>query len=278
MEKIYFELEDDFKTIISKALQDKKINKIELIPTGWTNIVYEVKTDEGEYFFRFPRDEFWSRTIVKDCEFAKYIQDKTDFNTVQLELFYDNGRPFSMHKKIAGTPLAEKMNEMNSEEIKKVSKDIAKFMYQMHNVEYLEDEIFDKANNIGLNLNEFLDELLNAHVSDEDIKFWNKDQNADEKSCLVHGDLNSSNVLLDDNNHVAAIIDFGFGGFGNKYDDVARIIGRCPENFKKDIVESYEEYSNSKLDSKVLNDNIETWSNIDNAYINYMETIGIYER
>lgn len=278
MENIYFELEDDFKTIIAKALQDKKINKIELIPTGWTNIVYEVETDEGEYFFRFPRDEFWSRTIVKDCEFAEYIHNKTDFNTVQLQLFYDNGRPFSMHRKIAGTPLAEKMNDMNSEEIKKVSNDIAKFMYQMHNVEYSEDEIFNNANNIGLNLNEFLDELLNVHVSDEDIKFWDKTQITNEKSCLVHGDLNSSNILLDDNNHVAAIIDFGFGGFGNKYDDVARIIGRCPEDFKKDIVESYEEYSNSKLDSKLLNDNIETWSNIDNAYINYMESIGIYER
>ena len=278
MKNIYFKLEDNFEKIINKALQNKKINKIKLIPTGWTNIVYEVEAEDGEYFFRFPRDEFWSRTIVKDCEFAKYIHNKTDFNTVQLQLFYDNGRPFSMHKKIPGTPLAEKMNSLNDEEVKKVSKDIAKFMYQMHNVEYSENEIFNNANNIGLNLNEFLDELLNVHVSSEDIKFWHNIPVTKEKNCLVHGDLNSSNILLDDNNNISAVIDFGFGGFGNKYDDVARIIGRCPENFKKDIVESYEEYSNSKLDSKVLDNNIQTWSNIDNAYINYMETIGIYKR
>ena len=278
MENIYFKLEDNFEEIINKALENKKINKIKLIPTGWTNIVYEVETDDGEYFFRFPRDEFWSRTIVKDCEFARYIHNKTDFNTVHLQLFYDNGRPFSMHKKIPGIPLAEKMNSLNDEEVKKVSKDIAKFMYQMHNVEYSKNEIFNSANNIGLNLNEFLDELLNVHVSDEDIKFWPNKPVTKEKSCLVHGDLNSSNILLDDNNNISAVIDFGFGGFGNKYDDVARIIGRCPDNFKKDIVESYEAYSNSKLDSKVLDDNIQTWSNIDNAYINYMETIGIYKR
>lgn len=278
MEKIYFELEDNFEEIISKALEDKIINKIKLIPTGWTNIVYEVETNEGEFFFRFPRDEFWSRTIVKDYEFAKYIYNKTDFDTVKLQLFYDNGRPFSMHKKIEGKPLAEKMNELSKEEIKEVSKDIAKFMYQMHNLEYSENEIFNNADNIGLKLTEFLDELLNVHVSDEDIKFWNNRETTKQKACLVHGDLNSSNVLLDKNNKVTAIIDFGFGGFGNKYDDVARIIGRCPETFKKDIVESYELLDNSKLDSKVLNENIETWNNIDNAYINYMESIGIYEK
>ena len=66
----------------------------------------------GNYFFRFPRDNFWIRTIVKDYEFAKFISGKTDFNTVKLELLYDNGRPYSMHKKIEGTPLAEKMNEL----------------------------------------------------------------------------------------------------------------------------------------------------------------------
>lgn len=278
MNNIFFKLEDDFETIISKALEGKMINKIKLIPTGWTNIVYEVETDEGDFFFRFPRDEFWSRTIVKDYEFAKYIYKKTDFNTVRLQLFYDNGRPFSMHKKIEGKPLAEKMNELSNEEIKDVSKDIAKFMHQMHNLEYSENEIFDNANNIGLKLTEFLDELLKVHVSKEDIKFWNDKEMTQEKACLVHGDLNSSNVLLDKNNKVTAIIDFGFGGFGNKYDDVARIIGRCPNNFKNEIINSYEEISNSKLDSKVLDNNIQTWTNIDNSYINYMESIGIYER
>ena len=84
-------------------------------------------------------------------------------------------------------------------------------------------------------------------------------------------------MLLDENRHVAAIIDFGFGGFGNKYNDIGRIIGRCPTPFKNEIVNSYEQYSNSKLDSKLLDTNINTWTDIDNSYINYMRTIGIYK-
>ena len=276
MNNTYFNLNDNFEEIIKDALKDKQIHNLKQIPTGWTNIVYEVETDEGNFFFRFPRDEFWSRTIVKDYEFSKYIHQKTDFNTVKLELFYDNGRPFSVHKKIPGTPLAENMNSLSSSEIQDVSNNISKFMYQLHCLSYNKNNIFT-IDNIGLELPEFLDELLNVHVAKSDMNFWNPSSLSSNEDCLVHGDLNSSNILLDENNHVTAIIDFGFGGFGNKYNDIGRIIGRCPSSFKDEIIKSYEAYSNEKLDNKFLDSNIDIWTNIDNSYINYMRTIGIYE-
>ena len=276
MKDRYFRLSDNFREIISKVIADKKIDTMTLIPTGWTNIVYEVKTDDGSYFFRFPRDEFWSRTIVKDYEFTQYIYGKTNFNTIKLELFYDNERPFSMHKKIEGTPLAEKMNELNEEQITCISNEIDQFMNEIHNLDYSKSKIF-KTNNIGLKLKDFLDELLSFHITEENRQFWKMVPNVkEETNCLVHGDLNSSNILLDENNHIAAIIDFGFAGYGNKYDDIARIIGRCPDTFRDKIVNSYEECSNINLSEQILNQNIETWNNIDNAYIDYMKTIGIY--
>lgn len=217
MIKNYFSLDEDFERIIRRELGGKEISEIKQITTGWTNIVYEVKSNNGDYYFRFPRDDFWIRTIVKDCQFAQYIKGKTDFNTVDLKLRYDNGRPFSMHKKIEGTTFANKMNDMSREEVQTVSKDIAKFMYQLHNIKYDAGEIFS-INNIGVDLVDFLDELLNIHVDPKDKVFWKYDNFKNkENNCLVHGDLNSSNIILDENNHISAIIDFGFGGFGNKY-------------------------------------------------------------
>lgn len=275
----FFELNDDFDSIIRKSLNNKEILNIKFIPTGWTNIVYEVETKNENFFFRFPRDEFWSRTIVKDYEFAKFIHNKTDFNTIKLELLYDNNRPYSLHKKIPGVPLAEKMDDLSEEEIEKVSNDVAKFMYQLHNIKYEKDAIFS-IKNIGLNLSEFLDELLSVHVAQEDKMFWDMKHNDEinnTEQCLVHGDLNSSNILLDSQNNVTAIIDFGFGGFGNKYDDIARIIGRCPDSFQDSIVKSYESYSKFNLDTHTLKRNIEVWKNIDKSYINYMKKIGIYK-
>jgi len=98
-----------------------------------------------------------------------------------------------------------------------------------------------------------------------------------QSKTIVHGDLNSSNILLDEENNVAAIIDFGFAGFGNKYNDIARIVGRCPEKFKKPIVENYEKIASQRLDEDELNREILVWNNIDNAYINYMKSEGIYK-
>lgn len=281
MAKEFFTVDENFNEIIEKALiedyDDINIVEINFISTGWTNIVFEVSTNKGNFFFRFPRDQFWERTIVKDYQFAKYINGKTAFRTVELLLKEDKGRPFSIHKKIDGIPLATKMDDLNKDEVKKVCKQIAQFMYEMHNLEFNPKEIFS-IDNIGLNLQDFITELLDLHVSREDIEFWSKENFKTEKEqcCLVHGDLNSSNVLLDENNNVSAIIDFGFGGFGNKYFDISRIIGRCPENYKDEIVNSYEQFEKENLNKEEVDRNIKIWNNIDSGYINYMKTIGIY--
>lgn len=276
----FFIIDEDFNKIIDRALKENMgvtyVKSIKPISTGWTNIVYKVHADNGNYYLRFPRDQFWERTIVKDYQFAKYIKGKTSFNTVELVLAYDEERPFSIHKEIPGTPLAEKMQDLGEEDIKKISKQIAKFMHELHNIKFNKAEMFS-INNIGLDLNDFISELLSEHVSIDDQQFWKENNFTNkEKTCLVHGDLNSSNVLLDNNNDVTAIIDFGFGGFGNKYFDVSRIIGRCTEEFKAEIVKNYEMYDNERIDIEELDKNIKIWSNIDQGYINYMKKIGIY--
>lgn len=282
----YFSLDEDFNNIIENSLKDKKINKVNFISTGWTNIVYEVNTNEGNYFFRFPRDDFWTRTIVKDCEFANYIYGKTKFDTVQLNQLDDKARPFSLHKKIEGVPLVEKIKDLTPAEIDQIAKEIADFMYQLHSVKFDKNEIF-KTKDIGLNLVDFLDELIEKHLHEEDKVFWKYDEfSKKDNNCLVHGDLNSSNILIDENNHISAVIDFGFAGFGNKYYDISRILSRLSSDFKDEemgnyfknsIIKHYENASNNKLDYNVLDNEIALWKDIDGGYINYMRGIGIYE-
>lgn len=276
--KNYFSLDENFNKIIKETLSDKNIEDINSVSTGWTNIVFEAKTDDGNYYFRFPRDDFWLRTIEKDCEFSNFIDGKTVFNTVKLNLQKDDQRPFSVHKKIDGITLAEKINTLSEDEIKVVSKDISEFMYQLHNADFERNGVF-KTDKIGVNLVDFLDELIELHISDDNKKFWRyNDFVKKDNNCLVHGDLNLSNILIDQNNHISGVIDFGFAGFGNKYFDIARILSRdCPKNFKNEIIDNYEKISNEKLDLDILDKEIKLWQDIDNGYIKYMRKIGIYE-
>lgn len=278
MEKNYFSLDEDFDNIIKNSLESKNIDKIIPVSTGWTNIVFEAKANDGDYFFRFPRDDFWTRTIEKDYEFSNFINGKTYFNTVKLDLKRDKQRPFSIHKKIQGETLADKMYSLSESEVKTVAKEISEFMYQLHTTKFEKNEIF-KTDKIGLNLVDFLDELINMHISEENKKFWKyKEFIQKDNTCLVHGDLNSSNILLDEENHVSGVIDFGFAGFGNKYFDIARILSRqYPNGFKEEIIKSYENVSGEKLNLDVLDTEIKLWNDIDSGYINYMRKIGIYE-
>ena len=46
MEKNYFSLDENFPEIIKSSLPDKEIINIKPISTGWTNIVFEVETNE----------------------------------------------------------------------------------------------------------------------------------------------------------------------------------------------------------------------------------------
>ena len=121
----FFKLDEDFDTIIRNVLSEKNITNIDdiqMITTGWTNIVFKAYSQDGNYYFRFPRDDFWERTIVKDYEFCKYINGKTSFETCKLELHYDKKRPFSVHKEIPGTPIAHVMKDLSVEDVEKVYK------------------------------------------------------------------------------------------------------------------------------------------------------------
>ena len=44
-----------------------------------------------------------------------------------------------------------------------------------------------------------------------------------KKSDIVRA---RGNILIDDDNNLQAVIDFGFAGFGNKYNDISRVIHR----------------------------------------------------
>lgn len=265
MIKNYFIPSENFDQIIKENLSNKEIKKMKQIITGWTNIVYELETEEKSYFYRFPRDNFWAKMMVKDCKFGNYIYGKLSAKTPNIKLCYNNDRPFSRHEKIEGIALTQCIDKLDQNQMKNLAKDISTFIKSLANLDKK-----DMPKDCEVSLLDFLNELATSHF--EDISIWDyeyfKDNHLD--NYLVHGDLNPGNIIVDKDYHLVAVIDYCFAGIGNPYADVSRVIGRSPESFKPFMIKEYEDTLNEKLDSDKLERFITIWSNIDKAYTDFI--------
>lgn len=257
----FFTTEDPLNDIITKTFPDKKVLETKHILTGWTNIVIEVTTDKGAYFFRFPRNPFWSKMIVKDAAVCNFVDGKTSYYTPQMQLHYDAaGRPFSVHEKIEGYTLGDRIYHLSHTALLGVAYDAAKFIKELSGI-----DLRDAPNKVKYPLSKFLHELDYEHYDrhiDKDHTYIKET----ELNNLVHGDLNLGNILLDKNDKMIGVIDFCFAGTGNPNMDVARMISRpAPKEFEEAFLayfDNAEEISRMK----------EAWKHIDNGYAEHIRT------
>ena len=257
----YFTTSDALDKIIAETFPDKKIEQLNHILTGWTNIVIEVMTNEGTYFFRFPRNPFWSRMIVKDAAVCNFVDGKTSYYTPQMKLCYDRqGRPFSVHQKIEGYTLGDRIYHLSHTMILGVAYDTAKFIKELSGI-----DLRGAPSKVQFPLSEFLYELDHEHYAkhiDTDHDFIKKT----ELTKMVHGDLNLGNILLDKNDKVIGVIDFCFAGTGNPEMDIARMLSRpVPKEFEEAFLAQFDDLN--YVDRMKL-----AWKNIDNGYAEHIRT------
>ena len=255
----FFTAEESLDEIIAETMGEKKVLGTKHILTGWTNIVIEVTTDKGAYFFRFPRNPFWSRMIVKDAAVCKFVDGKTSYYTPQMQLCYDAmGRPFSVHKKIEGYTLGDRIYHLSHTAITGVAYDAAKFIKELSGI-----DLRGAPEEVKYPLSDFLHELDYEHYEkhiDSDHQYIRET----DGDSLVHGDLNLGNILLDENDKMIGVIDFAFSGTGNPNMDVARMVSRpAPKEFE----EAFLAYFENEAEISRMRD---AWNHIDNGYAEHI--------
>lgn len=259
----YFTVNDNFKQIIENKVG--AVEEMYQISTGWTNFVFDVKTQNDSYIFRFPRNDFFSSVLVKEAAFSEFIQGKIGTPTSYISLGYDNNRPFTCHKKIKGRSLTSVYNTLTEEDKKRIADQVSDFIYDMQQI---------NLNQIPIDLPTTSDFLANlSRVDDAYYDFSRHDNLVNlekQEMVLNHADLNPGNILIDENKNVCAIIDFAFVSKSSKINDVSRLIGRLPADFHEIMLRSYNNRFGTNISMDEVRALISVWDYVEEHYINYM--------
>ena len=260
--------ETELKQIIQQALgnQDTLV-EAKTIQTGWTNITMDVQGEKESYIFRFPRNFFFARMMIKDCHFCQFLKGKVSVQTPDMQLKFDNNRPFSMHKKIKGESLTSRMGSLSPAEQERVAADIVNFLSELHSI----DPATMPAD-IAESLNDFLTGLATVHQGDYDLskhgQLISMEQQA-EKPVIVHGDFNPGNILIDENAHLSGVIDFAFASISDRHADVGRFVGRATPALGQAVLAAYQ--ARNKCDTSKVQSIVDLFKYVEYKYVQYMQ-------
>ena len=261
----YFTEQEDFFSIIEKHIQ-LNVQSVEHIKTGWTNIVLMARTDQGEYFFRFPRNTFFSRMMLKDHAFCSFIRDKVSFQVPNMQIFLDQDRPFSMHRKIRGWSLSERIKHLSRQAVTNLAYDITKFIKELNAIDPK-----SLPKDCNMYVSQFLDELSRVDDKPYDLKQHDILRFCEQLPQVAHGDLNPGNILLDENDKMVGVLDFAFAGISNQLVDLSRIMGRTNEDFSRIIVQIFEEQTGQNVNADKVHALIRMWNYVEQQYIAYIK-------
>lgn len=261
----YFTQQDNFLEIIKQHLPNIVEDSVEFIKTGWTNVVICASDGENSFFFRFPRNTFFAKMMLKDHAFCNFMKDKVSFQFPNITIFYHEGRPFSMHKKIQGWTLTERFKFLSRQTMTNLAYDIATFIRELSQVDPK-----SLPPTCNMPVSEFLDQLSTVDGAGYDLSQHNILKILENRKQVVHGDLNPGNILLDEKDRMVGVIDFAFAGISNNYVDLSRIIGRSDVAFEKPMVEAYEKVMQEPVDLGRVKEVIRMWDYVEQQYILYI--------
>lgn len=261
----FFIENEDLLSIINSNF--KKIDNIKKISTGWTNIVFEVKNNNISYILRFPRNDFFSKQIEKDVIINQFLKNEINLKTINMQIAYDKGRPYSIHQKIEGCALTEKINFLSKKEIEKITSEIAEFFTTIHNISINKIPEISK-----IKLSKFLTDLSKVDDNYYDYSdLMHLDKNEEKEKVFCHGDLNIGNIILDEDNNINAFIDFAFASISTRIADLSRISCRVSNDFLNTIIRKYEKINSLTIDINELQNCNSMWKYVEEQYIIYMK-------
>ncbi|AOH49420.1 aminoglycoside O-phosphotransferase APH(2'')-If [Campylobacter upsaliensis] len=240
---------------IKKIIEEKcniVVDSIKLIGEGYDSKAYIVN---NEYVFKIKFSANKKKGYEKEKAIYDFLNKKlnTNIKIPNIEYSYISEELSILgYKEIKGTFLTPEIYFALSKEKQELLKqDIAMFLRQMHDLDYSEISSYtiDNKQNV-LEEYQLLKETIYDSLTDiekqyveEFMQRLNSTTIFDGKKCLCHNDFSCNHLLLDDENRLCGVIDFGDSGIIDEYCDFIYLLEDSEEeigvSFGEDILRLY---------------------------------------
>lgn len=240
------------KYLIEHYFDNFKVDSIEIIGSGYDSVAYLVN---NEYIFKTKFSTNKKKGYAKEKAIYNFLNTNLETNVKipNIEYSYISDELSILgYKEIPQTFLTPEIySTMSEEEQNLLKRDIASFLRQMHGLDYtdISECTIDNKQNV---LEEYilLRETIYNDLTDIEkdyIESFMERLNAttvfEGKKCLCHNDFSCNHLLLDGNNRLTGIIDFGDSGIIDEYCDFIYLLEDSEEeigtNFGEDILRMY---------------------------------------
>lgn len=241
----------DLKRVIEEKC-NIVINSIKLMGEGYDSKAYIVN---DEYVFKIKFSANKKKGYEKEKAIYDFLNEKLISNIKIPNIKYSyisDELSILGYKKINGEFLTPEIYFTLSKEKQDLLKqDIAMFLRQMHDLDYSEISSYtiDNKQNV-LEEYQLLKETIYDNLVDIEKQYIEDFMQRlhsttifDGKKCLCHNDFSCNHLLLDYNNRLAGVIDFGDSGIIDEYCDFIYLLEDSEEeigvSFGEDILKLY---------------------------------------
>ena len=212
---------DFISNLLREAFPNLCVKKLDPLGSGYNCDAFLVN---DKYVFKFPKSEKANESLKNEVLALNYLKNKLPLPIPQIGFSSEKSNAFPYrivgYEQIRGRILTARLYQSFTEREKdSLAKSIAEFLRALHSVNIpeelkaLEDDfiegleidyndirslVYDRLN---VKAKEFTDNYYQNALSDDDYKA--------SRTALIHNDLSCNHIVIDDNNSVAGIIDFG---------------------------------------------------------------------
>ncbi|MBR1604908.1 MAG: aminoglycoside phosphotransferase family protein [Alphaproteobacteria bacterium] len=213
----------------------------------------------GQTIVRIPKKDSTLQGYKREETITHYIKEHApDLNIPVVNII--NG--ISVHKEISGKTLNDRTQEnhrnkhsssLSKNELNLLAQDLGKFLAQLHQVpiDGIDPHILNMTHfNNNKKSKEYADNNGARLLKNQGIRY--RKLNIDENDIVLsHNDMHGGNFVINEENKLAGVFDFGELGINYRHSDFMKLIpyGR---NFIKQAVQSYNKYSDKKISMKTI--------------------------